>query len=265
MPAKGQRIDLTGNSYGKLTVVKYWGSQGRRSLWECRCTCGNLCIVNVTSLRNGTTKSCGCLRHEPKDNKFIDLTGKKFGVLTVLRRVSAKKSTWKCLCDCGNITDVYRGHLIDGHTRSCGCIGNRTHGMSKTRQYTIWSHVIDRCTNANSDYYKNYGGRGITVCEKWRKFEGFWEDMQNGYADDLTIERDNNDGNYEKGNCRWATKSEQNRNTRRSVKLSFRGNVKNLSEWSREVGISSMTIRHRLMNGWSIERSFTEPTLRSHN
>lgn len=165
--------------------------------------------------------------------KRLDLTGQRFGRLTAIERCgmdsSGKNSVWLCLCDCGGTTKATTTHLRNGHTQSCGCLameraiegGKKTrfqtkHGASHTRAYRIWSGMKSRCYNPNAPKYHLWGGRGVTICDEWlASFQSFhdWA-MANGYADNLTIDRIDCDGNYEPNNCRWVTIAEQNRNRR---------------------------------------------------
>lgn len=165
--------------------------------------------------------------------KFIDLTGKKIGRLTVLSLNSKGKRTyWNCVCDCGKNKIIDGQHLRSKKTISCGCFSierftkfSQTHSKSHTRIYNIWCGIKTRCFDKHCKSYKNYGGRGITICDEWKNdFMSFYNwSMENGYREDLTIDRINNDGNYEPSNCRWANKYTQSNNTRRNVIIDFEG------------------------------------------
>jgi len=149
----------------------------------------------------------------------IDLTGRVFGKLFVLSfsELRDKKARWWCRCECGNTSEVVSQSLRIGATRSCGCYQRtwkKTHGMSYTRTYGSWSAMRDRCTKPNARGYKHYGGRGITICDEWRRsFEAFYRDV-GPRPEGKSIDRIDNDGNYEPANCKWSTPSEQNYNRR---------------------------------------------------
>jgi hypothetical protein len=193
--------------------------------------------------------------------KKIDLTGQHFGRLTVLGisdKRTGRRVMWNCVCLCGNhvaktTTDLMRKK---GNVKSCGCLFREKiykHGQHGTRLYRIWKGMKDRCFRKNNEYYKNYGGRGITVCREWLdSFEAFhkWA-VSHGYADNLSIDRINNDGNYEPGNCRWATPKEQARNRSKNVYITIDGITKTISDWADEKGVKVGLISDRLKRGWN--------------
>lgn len=197
-------------------------------------------------------------------SRLIDLTGMRFGKLTVIDRSTERSHPrtpiWMCQCDCGNRTFVRGANLRSGNTESCGCLrADRTvkHGQSKSREYNIWLAMIQRCVNPNNPSYHHYGGRGITVCESWRKFENFWSDMCDGYEPHLTIERINNDAEYSPENCRWATREEQAENKRTSKLYEFAGQMMSIKQWAIRLGISRKTLSERIRRGWGMERALT--------
>lgn len=202
--------------------------------------------------------------------KFIDLTGRKFERLTALRisgRDKRNQILWECRCDCGNVKIIRGGSLTTGHAKSCGCFSvdsSRTrftkHGLSSDPTHKIWADMNGRCFNKNHHAYHNYGGRGITVCERWRTFENFRSDMGDRPTG-LEIDRINNDGNYEPGNCRWATIKQQCNNTRCNHKISYNGKTMNMVEWAELLKIPKSTLKNRIRRGWPIERALTTPAL----
>lgn len=202
-----------------------------------------------------------------------DLVGKKFGRLTVVERLEndkSRKSRWLCKCDCGN-TIIARGdHLRSGwHTQSCGCLhkeksskANKTHGDTGKRLYNIWTQMIARCDQPHNERAKrDYHDRGITVCSEWHDYPTFREwALENGYRDDLSIDREDNDGNYCPENCRWADDDTQANNTSRNINITFNGKTMTLKQWSKEIGVKYRTLSQRiLVLGWDIDRAFTEP------
>lgn len=204
--------------------------------------------------------------------KIAELLGKKYGRLTVIEYVGQNhrgKSMWKCRCDCGNTSIVLGTRLTSGQTKSCGCYNTETikervttHGMSKTRLYNIWKGMLKRCYYENSTNYEHYGKKGIRICEEWLNFEGFrdWA-TTHGYADNLTIDRMDNDSNYSPDNCRWVDMKTQERNTTRNKFITFRGETHCLIEWAEIVGINYRTLQGRIFRyGWSIERALSTPT-----
>lgn len=199
-------------------------------------------------------------------SKRIELAGQRFGRWTVLSYAGAQK--WHCRCACGTEKAVYGSSLRAG--RSAGCLkchpalGNRrTHGQSKTRLYNIWCGMIARCENPNERAFSIYGGRGVSVCAKWRaSFESFrdWA-IANGYSDVLTIDRyPNNSGDYEPGNCRWATYTEQNRNRRDNNPIVYQGRLVLISELAEKYDMPADVVKNRIRRyGWTIEDALTTP------
>jgi hypothetical protein len=197
--------------------------------------------------------------------RILDLTGQRFGRLTALSRIKTpgKPSKWLCQCDCGNTSTPHTKSLTTGDTQSCGCIykgPEPIHNMYKTAEYRAWGSLVQRCTNPNSRNWRNYGGRGITVCERWRNsFADFYKDMGPRPTPVHQIDRIDNDGNYEPGNCRWATRSENQDNRRNTIMLALNGELKSITEWCKELNISKSTVQYRLKSGWEVERTLTTP------
>lgn len=197
--------------------------------------------------------------------KITDLTGQKFGRLTVIdlaHTYEMGRAKWNCVCECGGKSTPLGHALRHGRTKSCGCLAKEmsrirrlTHGMEKTRQYKIWVGMRNRCRNPKTSYYHIYGGKGITVCKEWESFEKFWEDMKEGYSDELSIDRVDSNGNYCKENCRWATPKEQGKN--KNNNLIHNGEC--ASEASRRLGGFEGLVAGRIRNGWEIEDAFNTP------
>ena len=222
-------IDLTGQQYGMLTVLRRGPDvqvslSKRRTAWVCQCACGGEITARSNNLRTGGTKSCGCQLYKPQ---ATDMTGQRFGRLVaisrdadVIRSNGKPIPTWRCVCDCGTEVVVRSVQLANGNTASCGCLRRdisrerkTVHGGKGTAEYAIWKAMRARCNNRKADNYPYYGGRGIKVCERWNDFANFLADM-GPRPDGLTIERTNNDGNYEPGNCIWADMKTQSNNRR---------------------------------------------------
>lgn len=204
---------------------------------------------------------------------FIDLTGNRYGRLTVIERVqNAKRTKWRCKCDCGNIKEVYSFNLMAGKIKSCGCLrqetaailasnlSRTTHSQSKTPMYKVWAAMKDRCFNKENSEYHNYGGRGITVCEEWKNdFKEFYDwSIKNGYKQGLSIDRINGDKNYCPENCRWTTAKVQGNNTRRNHWIEYNGEIHTIAEWADIKGIKYNTLNGRIHRGWSIKRALGE-------
>ena len=261
----GKKINEVGNRYGRLIVVSEVGKGGTQgqTKWLCLCDCGNNTTVFGADLRSGNTKSCGCYR----DNK-INEVGNKYNRWTVLSEAGRDKHgnvLWLCRCDCGTETIIVGASLRSGHTMSCGCYAIEkatTHGQWGTRIRRIWGKMKERCTNKKHIHYHRYGGRGIKVL--FKSFEEFYKwAMSNGYKDDLSIDRINNDGDYFPENCRWATPTQQMQNTSINHNITHpeTGETLCASEWSRLLGGNSVLVFNRLLKGWTPERAITTPVM----
>ena len=196
-----------------------------------------------------------------------DLINTRFSKLLVKERSSNLKdgtATWLCICDCGNQRIIAGTSLRAGRNKSCGCASPlfttekmKTHGKSRDRIYSIWVGMLIRCSEkSKGKTRKNYFLRGINVCDKWKNFESFYEDMGEPSLN-YSIERINNNGNYEPGNCKWATSKEQGNNTSANKKIEFNGQIKNISQWAELLNIKPNTLTYRLKRGWSIERALS--------
>lgn len=195
-----------------------------------------------------------------------ELISQRFGRLIVVSL--NRKSYWNCLCDCGNSAIVRGNSLTMEVIKSCGCLrteSNKSRAKhnewGKTKEYTTWSGIKDRCFNTNYKKYKDYGGRGITVCDRWiDSYDNFLKDMGRAPSQKHTIERENVNGNYEPSNCRWATMKEQQNNRRNNRMIEFNGLTMTLSQWCSKLNINYKRTQSRLNLGWSIEDSFEQKT-----
>lgn len=225
------KYELTGRRFGRLTVVDY----DRDARWNCVCDCGERRSVRAYKMLHGLSKSCGCLNLERmRTQPRAKLEGQRFGRLLVVSRHPIRapgKSggvQWNCICDCGETLITRSSCLVGGRTRSCGCWAREkktTHSQSGTRTYYIWSNMLQRCYNrkaAGEKTWKNYGGRGIRVCERWSKFANFYADMGKS-PEGHTLDRVDVNGNYESSNCVWIPRSAQSSNTRRTKVVVFEG------------------------------------------
>ena len=207
---------------------------------------------------------------------FKNRAGERYGRLTVLpefeRRLTHHRRPrpsifWKCLCDCGNIVFADGTHLTDGCTQSCGCIrkeigyARKTHGLSGTKEHNTWQRMKQRCYNPQDPRFESYGGRGITVCDRWREsFDLFLQDMGIAPSAKHSIDRIDNNGSYNPSNCRWATTKEQCRNQLRNRLLTNDEITMPVVQWSERTGIPSIVIRTRIDKlGWSVHDALTIP------
>lgn len=200
-------------------------------------------------------------------SKSIDLTGQIFGRLTVIKKVGLSKNKfvlWLCKCTCGNQIIVTSNNLRTGNTQSCGCLATELrrknllkHGLRSTRIYSIWRGMKQRCCNKNSTHYKYYGERGIKICQEWlNNFMNFYNwAINNGYADNLSIDRINVNGNYEPSNCRWITLKEQNDNRRNNNIITIWDKTQNLEHWCKELNIKRSQVYKLVRKGKSFKEA----------
>jgi hypothetical protein len=200
-----------------------------------------------------------------------DLTGKRFGRLTVICRNGVNNHRaiiWSCLCDCGKTVDVIGSSLRSGHTKSCGCLHRdikTKHGEYDSRLYRVWNSMKQRCDNPNNHNYKWYGAKGIRVCGEWKEFNGFrnWA-VANGYDStaqirECTLDRISNNGDYEPSNCRWISMAEQNRNKSYHRYVEYKGEVYTVTQLAAKVGMNKDTLVYRLNANWSVDDAINKP------
>ena len=199
---------------------------------------------------------------------FIEMSGMRFGSLVVIGFADKSPSgalRWNCKCDCGNESKAFGGGLRSGRIKSCGCSqvkrmremgkAKRKHGMSHSKEESAWRHAHDRCSNKKNAQYKNYGGRGIKVCDRWASFEAFLSDMGAAPSPMHSLDRIDSNKNYDPGNCRWATWKDQQRNRRNNRLVEIGGVTKPLAAWCEETGVPYQRAHARLRLGWSNDRA----------
>lgn len=255
---KGDRF----NSLSILEEVQV--EKGKKRRFRCQCDCGNVIEVNLNNLTSGHVKSCGKCNY--KEIKIGDVFSHWTVIGDFIRDEKSHHKKYLCECDCENKTHKYvdEHNLKKGKSISCGCVTaevNRKrmtkHSGVGTRLFTIWVSMRDRCNNPNNHAYKNYGGRGISICPEWDEYVVFKEwALSHGYTDELTIDRINVNGNYEPANCRWATTKEQGFNRRNNVRITYNGETHTISEWAEITGIRRQLISARYHNGYPLEDVF---------
>lgn len=270
----GKFQDLTNRRFGRWVVLErgpdHITTGGYKfTTWKCVCDCGTVSNVIAGRLLSGKSLSCGCLQRDTA-SQFEDLSGNKYNRLLVLKRDEEcnKKIKYICQCDCGNIVSVRADSLKSGTTKSCGCLhkesatltgldnikhggARRNYSQEEKRLYNIWGKIKDRCGNVNSSSYERYGGNGISYCDDWKDFKPFqiWA-LNNGYANNLTIDRIDNTKGYSPENCRWVDYTVQNNNRSNSIHIIIDGVDHTLPEWCRISGIPYKVAYARLRAGW---------------
>lgn len=275
------RENLIGKQFGRLTVIgegkgRYTSGGAYKCTWLCKCECGKEIEVDAQHLKTGHTTSCGCKTTDNKGSQFEDLTGQRFGRLTVLYFIDQKNRktrqyNWMCRCDCGNETQANAYKLKQGLQQSCGCLKEemkprlgeitRKYKYSDKRLYGVYKSIINRCTNPKGREWKNYGGRGITVCDEWLKdYDAFAEwAFENGYDKDAkhgecTIDRKDVDKGYSPENCRFIPNDKQQNNRRDNVILEYKGEEHTMKEWSEILNVSYQKLRYHIrIKGRSME------------
>lgn len=243
--------DLAGKRFGSLVAISRVENSGAKTRWLCRCDCGNEVVTFSTRLKSGTKTHCGC---KSKGN----ITGKRFGKLIAIKRVGKDKYgefLWECKCDCGNHKVCTYQMLTQNKVKSCGCLVSRrnfTHGLYGTRIRGIYYKMLNRCNCETSKSYDNYGGHGIKVCKEWSGEKGLinfykWS-MDNGYSDELSIDRIDVNGDYCPENCRWTTPLVQQNNRRNNINIEHNGESHTLSQWCRMAGVNYKTALRKYHN-----------------
>lgn len=255
--------DITGQKFNSLTAIHPTEKRHKGSvIWVFRCDCGNTAEFSIDHVEHGYKRSCGCNIDGQK--RFAapqrNLVGKRFGNVTVIKMMGhfSRKPWYESMvkCDCGNEFITKDTNLINGVTTRCSECFFTTLRIFKHRDHRligIWRAMISRCTNIDNARYSSYGGRGITVCKEWlASFDSFYEwAVANGYEEHLTIDRINNDGNYEPSNCRWTTYAIQNLNKRTNRYINYEGEMMTIKEASQKSGIPMKNISDRIRYGWS--------------
>lgn len=257
-----ERLDLTGQVFGKLTVIGPDHRDNKRGWWWlCQCECGNTKVIASGNLRSGSTISCGCYK---RGQEKYDYVGKKFGRLYVesyaedqLTPSGRRIIRYNCICDCGNKKVVSAWHLKSGKIVSCGCYkhereiaANIKHGLHDTPLYSTWSCMKQRCKDMENPLY---GGKGIRVCDEWvHDFKAFadWA-FANGYDPLLTIDRIDNNKGYSPDNCRWVPAKVQSNNTNRNRYITINGVTKTLSQWCEVMNLKKDSVKARIYKGWN--------------
>lgn len=263
--------DSTATRFGQWTVLGPDPDSEGRCRLIVRCGCGKVASRDKYSLMYGGTKSClGCSANSkpkvaPEASVYSAIIGKRFGrlVVTGVRRGTHGRFVIVCACDCGTESVTRSARLWNGTARSCGCLRrelNTTHGQTPkgniSKTYSIWNAMIGRCTRPNDAGHANYGGRGITLDPKWSTFEGFYADMGEK-PPGLSLDRIDSDGNYNKGNCRWADRATQNSNKRNNHYLTLGDTTMTITAWARKLGTNNGTLLARIKRGWPIESVLT--------
>lgn len=254
--------DYSGKKFLKITTLRFDHVHTTPSgffvdYWVFKCFCGKEFVADIKAVKSGKISSCGCLKKEK------DIAGVKFNKLTAIKSVGNHK--WLFKCECGKEVIVNKSRVVCGYTKSCGCLvknnGTRTHNMTKTRIYKIWNGIKRRCMTPTCNTYKNYGAKGIIICDEWKTdFLNFYNwSICNGYNDKLTIDRINNKLGYSPQNCRWVDYKEQERNKEGVRIVEYCGKKYSYTELACMFGIDKRTLYYRVKHWKDVKRALTEP------
>jgi hypothetical protein len=253
------RKNYIGRKHGMLTVISQRINEFKVTVLLIECDCG---IKKEMEPGNWSrSNSCGCGKANAIRNSKSTIVeaGEQYGLLTIVKEVENidRRRRFLCICDCGKESIVRLSDLKSGNTKSCKCILNEKQ-RSKHRLYNTWNAMMQRCGNKNNPNYKNYGKRGIKVCDEWKVAENFYNDMDESYCEELTIDRIDVNGNYCKENCRWATVKEQQNNKRTNRIIKHNGKLLTISQLSDKLNLSYSCIRYRVNNCKSNEEMLVD-------
>lgn len=263
--------DYINKRYGHLVVIRQSEKSSIPNAFDFECDCGKVVSFAPDRVIKGRQKSCGSCEfsnNQPVKFDVEQYIGKTSNMLTVIglseKKPNEKRNYLECLCECGNTTKILPYLFDSGKVKSCGCLKKNSpayiDGRTLHPLYGLWKNMIGRCENENHPKFYQYGKRGIKVCDEWHDFWNFikWSDSIGGRPDGYSLDRINNDGNYEPSNCRWATSKEQSINKSNNLRIEYNGQIKTLKEWSDILNISWDVLDNRLRKGWSVERAFTQ-------
>jgi len=267
---------MIGRKFNLLTVIDAVSERNSvgRVMWLCKCDCGEECVREGVKLRNGTSKSCGCLNHV-----VVDILGKRFGKLVVMAlnplRNKHGGAMWDCICDCGKNKTYSYQLLKNGKAVSCGCKSKEwqrifgeqasVHGLCKHPLYKQFHGIIDRCYNPHTPNYPMYGGKGVSVCDEWRNdFKTFYDwALANGWERGMHIDKDHKAITagvkpmlYSPEWCSVMTHFENSQRKRNSILIEYSGETHNLTEWANKLGIKKHTLLFRIERKWPLEKAF---------
>lgn len=266
IPTTKRRKVKAGDRFGQLLAIKQTRFAAGKTWWLFLCECGEKAEKRLDQVVGGHAKTCGtCKRHTLKE-------GEKFNRLTAVsfHHRDDKLYFWTFKCDCGNETVTNSSSVVRGKTRSCGCLqketianvgySNATHGHSRTPEYGTWLAMHRRCSDKDAPGYENWGGRGITVCERWKELSNFIADMGPRPKGRYTLERVNNELGYSPENCVWASYHTQHRNKRTNINVEYNGQTMCLKDAAKLAGINYSTVCKRISAlGWTPQQAITAP------